>query len=116
MVRSWRQDRDYSDVPEAAQPDRIYQDAFRQLEEARKKPTENLEKLKKLRLPNFFKGARPVIFFFSLLLVGAGIGAGVMDDRLMGAGIGAGGGLVVAGALLWWLFRSSRAQVEEYYI
>jgi hypothetical protein len=117
LLRAWKQDRDYGELP-TSQPDRIYHDAFRQLQEGIKTPEALFEQLHDLRVPAFFKGSRAIVFFVVMVLLGAGVGAvlaGGKADLLFGLGLGAGSALVVAGAITVWLYTTAKSQVTQIY-
>src|SRR5262249_25584280 len=59
LLKAWHQERDYGELPDGGKPDRIYHDSLRQLKESLDTAEGHLEALKKLRVPNFFKGAKP---------------------------------------------------------
>jgi hypothetical protein len=117
LLKLWRQERDYGELPEGGKPGRIYQEALRQFEEALTTSEEHLDKLRQLRLPGFFQGARPFVVFAILILVLAGGGAamGGADSWPVGLAVGAGFGAVLSVVLGLWFYVSSRSQIRSIY-
>ncbi|HEV3448387.1 MAG TPA: FtsK/SpoIIIE domain-containing protein [Gemmataceae bacterium] len=114
---AWKQDRDYGPLPEAARPDRVFQDAFRQLQEALGAAEERFAQFQALRLPRFFDGIKMWVLLGVFVVVGTGAGAALAqkEDLLYGLPIGAVSGLGAAGLVLAWLYSTARKQITRVY-
>ncbi|HEV3119969.1 MAG TPA: hypothetical protein VGY58_23110, partial [Gemmataceae bacterium] len=117
LLKDWRQQRDYGALPAGEQPDRMFQDAFRQLEVAKEHAAEKFEQFKALRLPRFFAGNKMFVLAAVFVLIGTGVGAVVApeEDRIPGLIVGAISGLAVAFALLGWLYLRARGKIVARY-
>jgi DNA segregation ATPase FtsK/SpoIIIE, S-DNA-T family len=117
LLQTWKQERDFGALPPAGRPDRMFHDAFRQLQESMTNAEEQLNQLKALRLPYLFAGYKVWILLGLLALVGAGAGALVAgkEDLLTGVPSGAVAGLAIWGVLYFWLFSLARGKVSKQY-
>jgi DNA segregation ATPase FtsK/SpoIIIE, S-DNA-T family len=120
LLKDWRQYREHDKVPPTANPDRIYKDAFKQLDEAVDQAEEHRAKLNELRLPGLFQGKRPVWLFLLPLLLAAGIavlvtGTADIETLLYGqAGAVIAACVIGFGASLW-LYSTATRHIKAVY-
>jgi hypothetical protein len=117
LLKTWRQYRNYGELPDADQPDRIYQDAFRQVEECVATVEKEHGELKDLRLPPLFQGMTFFGYVFVLMVVAGGAGAWLAskDTRIVALASGVGSALVVGIFMGLYLYTVAGGQVKETY-
>jgi hypothetical protein len=122
LLRRWRQNRDYGPLPEKEGPDRKYKDSFKLLEDYVGRAEANYSDLKSLRVPRWFEGATLWVYFLIVVLAAGGIGAAISKQSAtpqqwyFGAGVGAGGMLVIGIMLIALMARMARNQVADAYL
>jgi hypothetical protein len=118
LLGQWRQDPEHDTLPPAGRPDRKYKDAFRQLDDCLETAEAQLEELKSLRLPKFFKGWRPASLFVVLVLVIAGPAcfARGTDYFVMGLTGGSAAALIIGAGACFWLHWVARNQIDKVYL
>jgi hypothetical protein len=120
LLQEWRQYREHGKLPPTERPDRIYKDAFKQMEHSLGQAHEHLAKLQDLRLPGLFKGYRPAWLFVLPLLLLIGpclLVTGVADilDVLYGLAITVGIAVMLGMGLAFWLYAAASRQILTHY-